>query len=242
MTTKESLKIIGEDILKQCPDTVRRITGWPGTREVYLMDPEAFSTQVLHLHRKVMRLSTDGSIIGAAVFEHNQTVTTYTVDGEMMISRPLNNTIYIDRYACMLQDLPVPDSRFRFTEMHEACHHILVRMGFMESQPVMYRKTNRAESREERMADYLAAYLLMQDSVLIAMMKSRDYRPLVSYEDVMPRADERFFTNMTRSLQVSSSALARRLRDAGFWEDRSIYEYEDPERPWGFDPIGGVMP
>ena len=65
MTTKESLKIIGEDILKQCPDTVRRITGWPGTREVYLMDPEAFSTQVLHLHRKVMRLSTDGSIIGA---------------------------------------------------------------------------------------------------------------------------------------------------------------------------------
>ena len=49
MTTKESLKIIGEDILKQCPDTVRRITDWPGTREVYRMDPEAFSTQVLHL-------------------------------------------------------------------------------------------------------------------------------------------------------------------------------------------------
>ena len=110
------------------------------------------------------------------------------------------------------------------------------------TDPVLYRKTDRAESREERMADYLAAYLLMPDSVLIAMMKSRDYRPLVSYEDVMPRADERFFTNMTRSLQVSSSALARRLRDAGFWEDRSIYEYEDPERPWGFDPIGGVMP
>lgn len=242
MTTKESLKVIGEELLRNCPETVRRPVGGPWGRDVFCMDTEAFTRDYLHLNRKVARLSTDGSIIGAAVFDHYQNVPVYTMAGEVFMITPMSNTVIIDHVACTQQLLPVPESRFRFTEMHEDCHHILARMGYMEPQPVMYRKTDREESREERMADYLAAYLLMPDSVLIAMMQNRNYEPLRAYEDLMTVSDSMFFDNMARALQVSGAALTRRLRDAGFWEDRSIYEFHDPERHPSFDPIGGLMP
>lgn len=106
----------------------------------------------------------------------------------------------------------------------------------------MYRTIHEPTLPDERLADQLAAYLLMPDSTLLSMMRMRDYKPYVCYENVMPVHETKEIQQMANILQVSYTALQKRLHSAGLLEYRPIYEYKDPHRGGTFDPIGRRMP
>lgn len=106
----------------------------------------------------------------------------------------------------------------------------------------MYRRAWGPPEKDERLADQLAAYLLMPDSTLLTMMRMRDYKPFVCYENVMPVNELETIKQMANILQVSNSALQKRLHNAGLLEYRPIYEYKDPHRGGSYDPIGRRIP
>lgn len=242
MTTKEYLKIIGEDILRHCPEQLKTPVTWPGTREAYRLDVQGFTTDYLKLHRTEATLSLDGSIIGASVFTYFQTVTIYTLDREEYIITPLPDTVIIDPSTKWQRDGVLHPGRYRFTEMHEDSHHILYRAGLFHPEPVEYRCTGGPDSPAEQEADGLAACLLMPDPVLLAMLRHRDYAPIPCYEGTYTVRDGKLLCAMERQLGVSHSALVRRLADAGLLEERSIYEFYDPDLPPGQDPLERLIP
>ena len=219
MTDQEFVKSIGEDILLTCPDYCKTIFNRDGA---FYLDAEQFALRYLKLYMSEYLLSLDGSIIGAAIFEDQARVTIYGKDKPRNIY-PMANTIILDTELCQTRSSHGSGKgRYRFTLMHEVSHQLLARLGFAHPEPVMYRTIHEPTLPDERLADQLAAYLLMPDSTLLSMMRTEIHQ-------------------MADILQVSYTALQKRLHSAGLLEYRPIYEYNDPHRGY-FDPIGRRMP
>ena len=236
MKGKESLRAFGDDLIARLPDRVKCTCPGYHSSDVWHILMPRFANELLGLHREHGMLSPDGSCIGASTFEYCW-ITFYHPDGTSKNKETRPNTVIVDDTLRKL-DIMGGDivGRYRFTEMHECCHHLMVRAGFSPKEPVKYRYVGGKETPEEREADYLAAYLLMPDCVLTAAMRERNYEPFVSYEGFLPLAHKKEIHRMARELQVSDTALNKRLDDAGWFEYRSIYEFHDPDRP-GFDPL-----
>ena len=239
MNDQEFVKSIGEDILRACPDYCKTIFCRDGA---FYLDVEPFALRYLQLMMKEHALSLDGSIIGAAVFQPLARVTVYDT-GEPTYIFPPNNTVIVDAALWRTREsYGSGRGRYRFTLMHEVSHQLLARLGFAHPEPVMYRTIHEPTLPDERLADQLAAYLLMPDSTLLSMMRLRDYKPYICYENVLPVHEIREIQQMANVLQVSYTALQRRLHSAGLLEYRPIYEYKDPHCGGSFDPIGRRMP
>ena len=239
MNDQEFVKSIGEDILRTCPDYCKTIFNRDGA---FYLEVEAFALRYLHLFLKYHMLSLDGSVIGAAVFQPQARITIYDT-GEPKYIFPPQNTVIVDTKLWLAKDsFGSGKGRYRFTMMHEISHQLLARLGFAHPEPVMYRTIHEPTLPDERLADQLAAYLLMPDSTLLSMMRMRDYKPYVCYENVMPVHETKEIQQMANILQVSYTALQKRLHSAGLLEYRPIYEYKDPHRGGTFDPIGRRMP
>lgn len=238
MNDQEFVKSIGEDILLTCPDYCKTIFNRDGA---FYLDAEQFALRYLRLYMSEYLLSLDGSIIGAAIFEDQARVTIYDNDKPRNIF-PMANTIIIDKELWQTRNSRGSGKgRYRFTLMHEVSHQLLTRLGFAHPEPVMYRTVHEPTLPDERLADQLAAYLLMPDSTLLSMMRLRDYKPYICYENVMPTHEIKEIQQMANILQVSYTALQKRLHSAGLLEYRPIYEYKDPHRGY-FDPIGRRVP
>ena len=238
MNDQEFVKSIGEEILRTCPDYCKTIFNRDGA---FYLELEPFTLKYLHLMMKEHTLSLDGSIIGAAVFQPLARITVYD-GGEMKYIFPPDNTVIVDAGLCHTKNsYGSGKGRYRFTLMHEVSHQLLARLGFAHPEPVMYRTIHEPTLPDERLADQLAAYLLMPDSTLLSMMRMRDYKPYICYENVMPVHETKEIHQMANILQVSYTALQKRLHSAGLLEYRPIYEYNDPHRGY-FDPIGRRMP
>lgn len=239
MTDREFVKSIGEDILRSCPDYCKAIFNRDGA---FYLDVEQFAVRYLKLYMSSFVLSMDGSVLGAAIFKDQVCVTTYGRGAPRDIY-PLANTVIVDQKLYQTRkDFGSGKGRYRFTLMHEASHQLLTRLGFTHPDPVMYRTIWEPSSPDERLADQLAAYLLMPDSTLLSMMRLRDYKPFICYEEVFPTLEAEEIKQMANVLQVSVSALQKRLHNAGLLEYRPIYEYEDPYNMGRYDPIGRRMP
>lgn len=203
MTSREAMKCIGEDILTRCPDRYKISIPWPGTGEAFRLDVPAFTTEYLKLYRMEHSLSMDGSIPMACVFQLQQYVDIYIQKRERSFLSPLKDTILLD-----------PDNVHpRLWEMDADCHQILARMGLHHPEPVLYRHIGKDRTPEEQEADTLASYLLMPDSVLLPMLRHRNYQP-VSY------TDHTLLHTMARHLNVPVRSLLSRLKDAGLLEDQ----------------------
>ena len=238
MNDQEFVKSIGEDILLTCPDYCKIIFNREGA---FYLDVEQFALRYLKLYMSEYLLSLDGSIIGAAIFEDQARVTIYDKETPKNIF-PMANTIIIDKELWQTRNSHGSGKgRYRFTLMHEVSHQLLTRLGFVHPEPVMYRTVHEPTLPDERLADQLAAYLLMPDSTLLSMMRLREYKPYICYENVMPTHEIKEIQQMANILQVSYTALQKRLHSAGLLEYRPIYEYKDPHRGY-FDPIGRRMP
>ena len=238
MNDQEFVKSIGEDILLTCPDYCKTIFNRDGAFFLYA---EQFALRYLILYISEYLLSFAVCIIGVAIFEDQARVTIYDNDKPRNIF-PMANTIIIDKELWQTRNSHGSGKgRYRFTLMHEVSHQLLTRLGFAHPEPVMYRTVHEPTLPDERLADQLAAYLLMPDSTLLSMMRLRDYKPYICYENVIPTHEIKEIQQMANILQVSYTALQKRLHSAGLLEYRPIYEYKDPHRGY-FDPIGRRMP
>lgn len=234
MIDKESLRTLGNNILRSVPEEIMLPCEGYRDKEIWALHVPQFSKYFLNLNREDGTLSPDGSCIGASVFEYCW-ITFYNRNGEPRNREVRPHTVIVDSDLYRKAPRGAP-GRYRFTEMHECCHHIMVRAGFSTAEPVKYRYVGIPDSREEQEADWLAAYLLMPDSVLTAIMRERDWEPFISYEGFLPLQQQRMLQKMSRGLRVSATALNRRLEDAGWFEYRPVYEFFDPDRP-NFDPL-----
>ena len=211
MTTAESLKRIGEDLLSQCPDWIKCGFRWPGTSEAYRVNVPAFTTEFLKLQRLEYRLSTDGSILSASVFRINEPLTIYDHKGVPSTYRAFQESILLDRTSS--RDL-------RLIEMQEDSRHILARLHFHHPAPVEYRKAGQESTPREREMECLAEYLLLPDSVLIPMMSHRGFEPFLPVRGTFSPKEEQLLHHMAACLQISPATLIHRLKDAGFLEEQ----------------------
>jgi len=229
MNEREFILRIGEDLLRHCPDRyqvpVRKHEG----RDTFRLDVEGYVTDCLKLQRRELRLSSDGSILGAAVFRPLTPVTVYENGSSRQIF-PSSDVVITDP---ALQTRGMRGSecgRYRFTLLQMAMYQVLGKAGLITPKDMMVRHATGPDSGEERLAASLAATLLMPDSVLLAMTRSRDYAPFVFYEDRIPPETEREIQRIAWDLQVSERALRRRLRETGLLESRSRWEYPESSR------------
>ena len=207
MTAEESLKWIGEDLLKQCPGYIKKPVPWPGTSEVFRLDVPAFTVDFLKLQRCQYRLSTDGTILSASVFRIQETVTIYDCRGEPTHLQSFAESVILDPEACRQP---------RLVEMMEDSRHILARLSFHHPDPVEYRTLRPEPTPLEQELEHLAEYLLMPDSVLIPMMQHRGFEPIIFTNGTFSPDEDRLLHHMMTILNVPRSSLLHRLKDAGF--------------------------
>ena len=235
MRGNESLRALGDDIIRSIPRDMRQPCKGIRTRDAWTVYMPQFTQRFVGLYRQGGKLSPDESCIGASTFEYCW-VNFYDKEGNRKPGEVRTNTVIIDDSLYQPERLGGEvNGRGRFTEMHECCHHLMVKAGFQKAEPVKYRIVNE-ETKEEKETDYLAAYLLMPDSVLTAMMMELNRDTFISYEGFIPEAQRKIIHRMALALKVSDTALNKRLDDAGFFDYRSIYEFYDPDNP-NFDPV-----
>ena len=239
MTTQESLKILAQEVIHNIPRDMKRPCEGYHDRDIWTLHVPHFTKYYMNLNREDGTLSNDGSIIGASTFEYCW-ITYYDRQGNPKRQEVRPNTVIVDSDLLKVRFDGEFLGRYRFTEMHECCHHLMVRTGFAHKEPVKFRYVGNVDSREERETDYLAALLLMPSSVLTAMMmQERGWEPFISYEGEIPLAHQKTILRMARKLKVSSMALNKRLDEEGWFEYRPIYEFYDPNRP-GYNPLEGL--
>ena len=235
MTDKEALKILAREILGEIPTDMKRPCEGYRDKDIWTLHVPQFSKYFLKLNREDGTLSKDGTIIGASTFEYCW-ITFFDRNGKPKNREVRPNTVIVDSDILKIGFDGEHPGRYRFTEMHECCHHLMVRSGFSKEEPVKFRYVGNVDSREEKETDYLAAQILMPSSVLTAMMRERGYEPFVSYEGFIPLAQKKQLWKMAQELKVSSMALNKRLDEDEWFEYRSIYDFHDPDCPT-FDPV-----
>ena len=235
MTDIEALQFLARDVLKNVPTDMKRGCGGYRDRDIWTIHVPQFSKYFLGLNREDAKLSKDGTIIGASTFEYCW-ITYFNREGKPKRSEVRPNTVIVDSDIYKVGFNGEQPGRYRFTEMHECCHHLMVRSGFSQKEPVKFRYVGKVDSREEIETDYLAAQILMPSCVLTAVMRELNYDPFISYEGFIPLGQQKQLQKMAQELKVSSTALNKRLDEEGWFEYRSIYEFQDPDRP-GYDPL-----
>ena len=239
MTNKESIEALAEEVLRSIPTDMKRPCEGYHNSDIWTLHVPQFTKYYMNLNREDGTLSIDGKIIGASTFEYCW-ITFYDRQGNPKNQEVRPNTVIVDSDLLKVRFDGEHPGRYRFTEMHECCHHLMVRTGFAHKEPVKFRYVGNVDSREERETDYLAALLLMPESVLTAMMlKERGWEPFISYEGEIPLAQQKSILRMAHELKVSPTALNKRLDDEEWFEYRPIYEFRDPDRP-GYNPLEGL--
>ena len=198
---------------------------------MYRVEPELLLSKVLNLKIIHTHLSLDNSILGMTaktnalveVFEEDDTSITTVLD---------NNTIFIEKD---LKDDLRQRGRYNFTVMRECSHQILNRI-FPEDDyiqgPVHFSRIDAIYSPdeviEERMANALAAELLMPYSVIVNGMSLFGLgKKIRCLNRIHFKADYKKYCALADFLGVSKTALAIRMKQLGLLEREYLRNPQD---------------
>lgn len=189
------------------------------------IDPELLTRDLLGLRVEYHRLSADLSILGLTTFEKMEIQFFDSDSSQDNFCFLDGRTVFVES---QLKDDPRQIGRYRFTLMHEGCHHILNRLfpfSYGINNPErnklhFYRTCDEQRQQitdwEEWQTNTLAAAILMPEDLIDRAMFRFDLGEKIGilckilYRDVYLR-----FCCMAEYLGVSKKALAIRLKQLG---------------------------
>lgn len=203
---------------------------------------DQFAKDYLGLSVSFTHLSTDGSILGLTAYDDTE----YIIEEKgVRRSIPLKrNQVLMDNSFIMPGQVRQLCGKRRFTLAHECAHQILFQMendNVKKNFRKMYaartayslRELKTHEDWNEWQANALGAAILMpQKEIDLAMRDYANGKQLVCYEWKFGYHDRFVLGRICQLFGVSKSAAIIRLRQLGYIEDRSFFEYVDPLEVW----------
>ncbi len=229
--TKKEIENIAEETLKNFSE----VTGF---YESYTAIDQ-LARDYLHLEVKFAKLSDNTTLYGLTAYE--DTKMTVFVDNTEQIIEIKQNQIVLDSRFIEAGKVGERCAKRRFTLAHEIAHQLLYALESNEMKKQFknayskrvahtFRELKTFEDWNEWQANYLGAALLMPKSTIEYVIANtiENSRKIISYEGALNRKDRLIVEFFCTLFGVSKSAILIRLKNLGYLEERTFYEYCHP--------------